>query len=63
VVTHRGVRGSATATVELPTRLAARTVEHFRKARAHLRRWNWPGFGDEIGRLEEMPQRLKDARP
>jgi uncharacterized membrane protein (UPF0182 family) len=42
---------------------AAQALEHYQRAQEHLRRWNWPGFGEELRRLEEILREMQTAKP
>jgi uncharacterized membrane protein (UPF0182 family) len=38
---------------------AAQALAHFTRAREHLERWDWTGFGEEVGKLEAILRQLQ----
>ncbi|MDP3768759.1 MAG: UPF0182 family protein, partial [Dehalococcoidia bacterium] len=42
---------------------ANQALQHFQKAQEHLKRWNWPGFGEELRQLEEILKAMERGSP
>jgi hypothetical protein len=46
-----------------PTSLGARALEHYNKAKEHLRNGNWAGYGKELENLEGLLKEMTMETP